>query len=129
MSFKTGDKAMVTINHEPNVRGHYAISDGRGNLGYVGERYLSPLPATISPEAQAVLDAALAWYTPSPEAGTGRILSERVTAYRASIAPSDPIADLITQARDAMTTLALNSLTTDATLLSNAIEAAERSRT
>lgn len=59
---------------------------------------LHPLPAaTISAEAQAVLDAAVKWrgLTKHDPAYHVAVLSEAIDAYRATLTPPDPVAELV----------------------------------
>jgi hypothetical protein len=133
MSFKPGDKAVVTIVQGEDQDGDYRIMGGltakSGIKDWIGGKHLSPLPPTVSPEAQAVLDAALACDAPTHTPGAGYVLRKRVAAYRASIAPpipSDPIADLIQEARGVMA--ALGAMGVPSRKLKDALEVAERSR-
>jgi hypothetical protein len=130
--WKTGDKAMVTI-----IRGSgddegahylvYALPDGRKNF-WITPGCLSPLPPAITPEAQAVLDAALVWMDVPHSLNGDMPLLHVARTYRASITPPDPIAELIAQAKEAVGQLIRNDCHTGGSLLSEAIAAVEAIR-
>ena len=95
--FKRGDLVVVRLTGGRDA-GHYMVG---GHC--ISENKFSPLPLSISPEAQAVLDAALAW-NPGSLASEDGVLGRTTffkafDSYRASLCPLDPIAELLNAAR------------------------------
>ena len=112
-----GDGAAVKLIGRM-VSGMIAVQGG----GAVDEVALHPLPPGISPEAQELLDVAVAYDTRSADAMSTALFirfKKAVAAYVTSIAPPDPISELIRLARDPATGY---------WKLKDAAEAAERSR-
>jgi hypothetical protein len=106
--WKTGDKAMVTISkgNGDDEGAHYlvyALPDGRKNF-WITPGCLSPLPPSITPEAQALLNAAVALETAWVMLGACTSAAQTdfrkaAAYYRASITPPDPVKELIAAAK------------------------------
>lgn len=93
-----GKPAMVMLRGVSDTTAELVRSDDL-NLGVscVPIACLHPLPQPITPEAQAVLDAAVAWrkiWANVAPGGGGDVLVRAVDTYRASIAPPDPVKEL-----------------------------------
>ncbi len=106
--WKPGDRAMVTVAATGVA---YASLDGAGNWR-VPTSALSPLPSPIPGDpalARKVIDAADAWvsgwddaFAHTPKTGTVMVLYEAVRAYRASLAPPDPVGEVIAAWKEAV---------------------------
>jgi hypothetical protein len=104
--WKPGDKAMVEIGYvTPNGKSVELCYEGKETAYAISSSLLFHLPPSITPEAQAVLDAADAI-----ESANGLVIFESnlqypfvraVVAYRASITPPDPIKIAIKKLRAA----------------------------
>jgi hypothetical protein len=127
--WKFGDRAMVTVDFH-NLNSNLVKLDSRscGSDWILPVEALAPLPPLITPEAQAVLDAAVAWMDVPHSLNGDMPLLHVARTYRASITPPDPIAELIAQAKEAVGQLIRNDCHTGGSLLSEAIAAVEAIR-
>ena len=123
-NWKTGDRAMVTLVAGVDRDGDVRAAITRGTYRYLPASLLSPLPPSITPEAQAVLDGAMAWLE-TPSNFNPTVFRDAVEAYRAK---TDPVGALITQAKQAVGQLRKQDCLTTASLLSEALAAVEASR-
>lgn len=123
--YRKGDKAVVTINKEDGD-GYSLV----GDLGWIHRECLEPLPPAISPQAQAVLDAALSAIAGVPTrydlSEKFRPLWDAVNAYRATIAPPDPMGDALKALRAEFERFCAGAVWVDG--VRDAIDAVERAR-
>ena len=100
--FKPGDKAMVEIVGGQGGQGletAYYIACAPGRLIPIAA--LSPLPAVLTPEAQAVMDGVLKMASSGWDGVVPDGLLIAIRAYRASLTPPDPVAEVIAAWNDA----------------------------
>ena len=100
-NWKTGDRAMVTLVAGVDSDGDVRAVITHGTYRYLPASALSPLPPSTTPEAQAVLDAAVRWEDWVNSAASTRgdfssaVFRDAVKAYRDTLPPADPVGDLI----------------------------------
>lgn len=118
--WKPGDRAMVTVAATGVA---YASLDGAGNWR-VPTSALSPLPSPIPGDpalARKVIDAADAWERKTES--FGRLITA-LHAYRASIAPPDPVGEVIAAWKEAVAEKPMAAIRLDRALF--ALEASRK---
>lgn len=101
--WKVGDRAAFKEPIWAIENNTLKVVCGTGGHYYLLSSDIEPLPPAITPEATAVLDAAVEWAGPAEDIhNLADILSCAVHAYRASLTPFDPVDELIGAATDAL---------------------------
>ena len=97
--WKPGDQAMVEIGYvTPNGKTVELCYGGKETADAISSSILFHLPPSLTPEAQAVLDALREWNTTGKGAqkvGADLILNKAIDAWRITLPPPDPLKEVV----------------------------------